>query len=342
MIFIKKIFVFFSIILTIISAGFAISFFFWLEKPIIETNQSVQYYVEKQSSFTKISNDLHERHVISDEKLFILYAKILNQAKNIKYGTYAFTDKDTPKSILNKMVIGDTVQMKVTIPEGLNIYQIAEKLEQYYNYEKKEEWLKLFQSKDIILKLHLNEKINSLEGFLFPSTYFFDPNAEPDLVVKALVTEFKKNVTKEMMEQASRMGLSPVQFITLASIVEKETSINEERKKVAAVYWNRIKKGMMLQADPTVIYGLWDRMQGSLTKRDLKTPTDYNTYTFKGLPKGPIASPGLSSILATLNPERINALYFVASGRGDHVFSNNLIDHNKAVQRYRKFLRENK
>ena len=338
----KVFFLFFSIIFVFIFSAFGVFFSIWINEPCIEKSNIVEYYIPKQTSLGKISSDLENLKIISHPKLFVIYSELLGHTKHIKYGTYAFTDKDSPKSILERLVRGDTVLIKITLPEGLNIYQLAEKLHEYFQDEAQEKWLTLFTSPSFIHKLNLKEQVSSLEGFLFPDTYFFDPHVDAEYVVKAIISDFKKNVTQETFDKAMQMGLSPLQFITLASIIEKETGISAERYKVSAVYWNRIKKGMMLQADPTVIYGLWNSMQGPLTKKELHIPTPYNTYTFRGLPKGPIASPGLNSILATLNPEKIKALYFVASGRGGHVFSNTLAEHNRAVQQYRTYLKQEK
>lgn len=335
----KKISIYILLICIIILSSCIGYFYYWLEHPNIAKNQTVEYYVQKGSSFTKIVYDLSKQGIILHPKLFIFYSGLLKKTGHIKYGTYKFTDIDTPKSILLKLINGDTILIKITIPEGLNIYQVAQKLEKYFPTIPTQEWLNLFSDSSYINNLALNERVKNVEGFLFPQTYFFDPHPEPQFIIKSFISEFKRNVSKQMFEKAKTMGLSPLQFITLASIVEKETRLKSERSMVAAVYWNRIKKKMKLQADPTVIYGIWNQYVGFLHKKDLLRPTPYNTYTFVGLPVGPIANPGLDSILATLDPAKTDALYFVATGHGGHVFSSTLKEHNRAVQQYIQFLR---
>ena len=337
--YLKSFFRFFFVVLLLSIVSFSTFIFYWLHKPLLEKNVYTDYYVSKGSSFSKIAYDLSKEKIISFPKLFILYSNFLNMTHTIKYGTYHFTDNDYPISILNKLVSGDTVLMKVTLPEGLNIYQMAEKLEGYFPSIHKDQWLHYFAEPSLIQILELKASLQNIEGFLFPETYFFDPHPDPEFMVKNILTMFKKNVTSALFDKAKAMGLSPIQFITLASIIEKETSIESERKMVAGVYWNRIKKHMKLQADPTVIYGIWPRYNGSLTKKDLVTPTPYNTYTMYGLPPGPIANPGLNSILATLEPAKTEAIFFVATGHGGHIFTKTLKEHNMAVRNYIRYLR---
>ncbi|MES2614100.1 MAG: endolytic transglycosylase MltG [Bdellovibrionota bacterium] len=331
----------------LIGSSTAAYVYYWLDHPVLKKNQTVEYYVPHGASFKKTIYGLSEEKIISHPKLFILYTNFVHKLPIIKYGTYRFTGKDTPKSILAKLIRGDTILVKITIPEGLNIWQTAQKLEQYFPTVSAQQWFSFFSSPTSIQTLGLKEEVKNIEGFFFPQTYFFDPHPEPQFITKSILNEFKKYVTPQMFDKAKSMGLTPLQFITLASIVEKETSISSERNMVSAVYWNRLKKGMPLQADPTTIYGVLNErgmvsQQVSLTKKDLLTKNPYNTYTFKGLPVGPIASPGLESILATLNPAKTDALYFVATGYGGHVFSKTLQEHNKAVRQYIRYLKTEK
>lgn len=336
---IKKIILLTVILISLFIVSFLGYFYYWLNHPVVEKNQSVEYYVQYGSSFSKVVYDLSKQNIIRHPKLFLFYINLIKANSIIKYGTYSFNNNDTPKSILLKLINGDTVLIKVTLPEGLNIYQIANKLEKYFPTITAQQWLEFFSDIDFIKFIGLSASVKNIEGFLFPQTYFFDPHPEPKYIIKSILTEFKKNVTQQMFNKAQSMGLTPLQFITLASIVEKETGLKTERSMVAAVYWNRLKKRMKLQADPTVIYGIWDKYTGALTKKNLLTPTSYNTYTFSGLPAGPIANPGLDSILATLAPANTEALYFVATGHGGHVFSKTLQEHVKAVNQYLHYLR---
>jgi UPF0755 protein len=312
--------------------------FYWFTSTNPSNSETVEYILQEGSSFMRVTYDLEKLNVIRYPKLFINYAKIMHLTGFLKVGTYRFPIGITPEQVLFKLVHGDIVTIKVTIPEGLNIYQLSEKLSQDFPKIKEKKWLELVQSQEFVQFLGYDQNIKNLEGFLFPETYVFDPNTPPKQVIKALLIEFKKNITPEMLSKAKKIGLNPMQYITLASIVEKETAVSSERERVAGVYWNRLKIKMRLQADPTVIYGIWNKYKGSLTRKDLLTPTPYNTYVNFGLPPGPIASPGIASLKATINPVS-NDLYFVARGDGTHIFSQNLIDHNKAVKKYVIFLR---
>ena len=330
--------------LILISVFFVLSgsyVFYWFITPNPSNSETVEYSLQEGATFMRVANDLEKQNVLRYPKLLIIYAKIMHLTGNLKVGTYQFPVGITPEQILFKLVHGDIVTIKVTIPEGLNLFQVAEKLSQDFPRIEQKKWLELAHSQELIQFLGYDRNIKNLEGFLFPETYVFDPNLPPKQVIKALIIEFKKNVTTDMLLKAKQLGLNPMQYITLASIVEKETAVPKERERVAGVYWNRLKIKMKLQADPTVIYGIWNKYKGSLTKKDLLTPTPYNTYINFGLPPSPIASPGIASLKATLNPVS-NDLYFVAKGDGTHVFSQSLIEHNKAVKKYVIFLRSNK
>lgn len=334
---VKKIFLF----LFLAFAAFMTGIFYWYKTPNRINDRTVDYYLQEGITFSNLAYDLEKLHVIRFPKLFVDYARVMHITGNLKVGTYRFQKDTTPEEVMHKLIKGDILTIKVTIPEGLNIYQFAEKMNQDFPKTSVQKWLELTKAKELIQFLNLEVNITNLEGFLFPETYVFDPNLPAKLVVKAILSEFKKNVSQDMFNKAKQLGFSPLEYITLASIVEKETAVSSERERVAGVYFNRLKIKMKLQADPTVIYGMWSRYKGNITKKDLLTPTPYNTYTNYGLPPGPIASPGIASFKATLNPVS-NDLYFVAKGDGTHIFSKNLSDHNKAVRNYVIFLKENK
>lgn len=313
----------------------------WFKYSTSSNTEEIEYILPEGSNFTRVVYDLEKKHVLKYPKILALYAKIMNLDGNLKVGTYKFSIGSTPEQVLTKIIKGDIVTIKVTIPEGLNMYQLALLLSQNFPKNENSIWIELMESKELINFLNFNNNINNLEGFLFPETYIFDPNLPPKQVIKALISEFKKNLTADMLDKAKKLGLKPLEYITLASIVEKETAVSTERERVAGVYLNRLKIKMRLQADPTVIYGIWSKYTGSLKKNDLLTHTPYNTYTNFGLPPGPIASPGIASLVATLHPVS-NDLYFVAKGDGSHVFSQNLAEHNKAVKKYVLYLKARK
>ena len=180
----------------------------------------------------------------------------------------------------------------------------------------------------------LNIPSDSLEGYLFPETYHFSKQTSEHKIIHTMVDAFKKRViNQELLDRVQRSGLSLHEIITLASLIEKETGLNEERKHISSVFHNRLRKNMRLQTDPTVIYAI-NEFNGNIRKKDLNINSPYNTYRYKGLPPGPIASPGLKSITAALNPIKTNHLYFVSRKDGSHHFSSSLEEHNHAVRRY--------
>ncbi len=313
--------------------GFYFYFLNWFHTPIEFTSQEGEYYLSEGTSFSKVCYDLEKSYGLKKSKLFILYGKYFNYDSKIKPGSYSITNQDTPSTILQKFINGDSLKIKVTIPEGLNIYQISDKFSEIFPYTKKEKWLETICSQKIISILKLNQKIECAEGFLFPQTYFFDPREKPINVIASMLLMFQKNITTAIKNEAQLKNLDLYQLVTFASIIEKESGEKSEKPLIASVFWNRLKKNMKLQSDPTVIYGMWKNYDGNIHKKDLLTYSPYNTYTLNGLPKGPIANPSLGSILAIIHPAKTNYLFFVANGKGTHVFSNNYKDHSKAVKR---------
>ena len=173
----------------------------------------------------------------------------------------------------------------------------------------------------------------SVEGYLFPETYFFSKPATSYKIIRTMVQKFWEHFSDDLRFQGQKLGLTEHQVVILASIIEKETGVSEERRLISAVFHNRLKINMKLQSDPTVIYGI-KNFSGNLTKKDLLTSTPYNTYTHEGLPIGPIANPGREALGATVNPAPATYLYFVSMNNGQHFFSTNLKDHNRAVWKY--------
>jgi UPF0755 protein len=188
--------------------------------------------------------------------------------------------------------------------------------------------------RDPKLLAEVPSKPATVEGFLFPETYTFNPRTTPQEVLKTMLETFKKSVPGEVIEKGALRKLNPLEVITLASIIEKETGKPEERRHISSVFHNRMRIGMRLQTDPTVIYGMWERYNGNIRKSDLREPTPYNTYVISGLPPGPIASPGLLAIQAAVDPLDTEDLYFVSRGDGSHIFSRNLKDHERSVYQY--------
>jgi len=217
----------------------------------------------------------------------------------------------------------------VTIPEGYRIIEIGDILVKN-GLADKEKFLEQTKNTKLLKEI----STGSLEGYLFPETYHFGKFTDEKTIVKKMVDTFKERTLKqEFLNRAKEMGFSFHEIITLASLIEKETGKDSERKQISSVFHNRLKKNMLLQTDPTVIYAI-ENFDGNIKKRHLKIDSPYNTYRYKGLPPGPISSPGLKSIVAALYPANTSNLYFVSRRDGSHQFSSTLNQHNEAVQKY--------
>lgn len=289
-------------------------------------------YIRPKTKFLTISRQLEDEGIIRSSFKFAILAKLTGSVNRIRAGEYELSPSMLPWEVLKKLASGRVIQHMVTIPEGYNIYQIADTLAKE-GLVKKQEFLARAFDQDIISSLGVEG--SSLEGYLFPDTYEFWRDMQAEDVLRKMTNRFKKIYSQKYAEEAERQGLSMREVITLASIIEKETGIPGERRLISAVFHNRLRRGMPLQADPTVIYGIRD-FNGNLTRKDLRTPTPYNTYIVKGLPPGPIACPGEAAIKAALNPVKKRVLYFVSKNDGSHYFSSTLEAHQRAVALYQK------
>jgi UPF0755 protein len=272
--------------------------------------------------------------VIRDDIRFRLLARLTGKAQVLKAGEYIFAAGMSPYQVLHLLAEGKVVQRPVIIPEGMDLKRIANILTTD-GWVDRDRFLELSRQQTLIRDLGLH--VDSLEGYLFPDTYYLSRgNQDEDGIIRMMVARFQK-VYKEI--RAAVPGpphLSQHEVLTLASIVEKETGLDQERPLVARVFLNRLHEGMRLQADPTVLYGRDQSATGDLTRQDLATPTPYNTYMIHGLPPGPICSPGRAALMAVLQPAEGDFLYFVSRGDGSHYFSRTLAEHNRAVARYRR------
>jgi UPF0755 protein len=288
------------------------------------------------SGLSGIQRSLQRNGVIDSDVRFLVLAHFMGVSRQLQAGEYRFTAEQTPKDVLRLLHRGKVVQWPVTIPEGTNVYQIAEILNTTVGVDK-EKFFETIRSKKLISSLGL--EVLSLEGYLFPDTYLLPKGKTPESIVSMMVARFltvyKDAIGEGGQNDIFQPPLNQHQVVTLASIVEEETGIAEERPLVAAVFLNRLQKKMPLQADPTVMYGL-KKFDEPLTKKDLKTKTGYNTYLKKGLPAGPISNPGRDSLMAVLHPAQTPYLYFVSKNDGTHQFSRTLKEHNRAVQRYQR------
>ena len=304
--------------------------------PQSDIDDAFSISISKGSTLIDISTELHSKKVIKNRSSFILAVKMLGYEKDIPAGKFNIDNVSTNYSLVNKLINSVNISKKVTILEGWSINEIAEKLHSSLKIDKKS-FLNASKNKALLNKWDI--KSTSFEGYLFPNTYQFDEDVSPIKIIDKMVSEYKKNVTKKMYDRMSKINLNENEVLTLASIIEGEAIYDSERPTISGVYHNRLKKGMRLQADPTIQYIIDDSPRRLLNK-DLKIKSPYNTYLNHGLPPGPINNPGLESIKAALYPEEIDFLYFVAKGDGYHTFSKTEKEHNKAKRAFQKVRRK--
>lgn len=299
-------------------------------EPIQLTGDTQTFTIEPGSNLRTIAQRLSLEKIIDDPWLFILMARIKGQENSIRAGEYELKAGQTTSELLDVFARGLSIQYSFTIIEGWTFKQLLSEL-----------------SKDSVIRSTLKGKSNDEiidilgivenhpEGLFFPDTYRFPKDTTDVSFLGRAYRLMKSHLEREWQNRAEGLPIkTPYEALILASIVEKETGAAFERPLIAGVFTQRLRKGMRLQTDPTVIYGMGDSYQGDIRFRDLKEDTPYNTYTRKGLTPTPIALPGLDAIKAVLNPEKTEALYFVSRGDGTHQFSKTLKEHNEAVRRY--------
>ncbi|HEX9163488.1 MAG TPA: endolytic transglycosylase MltG [Thermoanaerobaculia bacterium] len=289
--------------------------------------------VRKGQRTATILRHLQNAGVLRDEYVPLIYMKLVRGGDSVKAGTYEFNRPMSPVQVIDKLIRGDVVLRSVTIREGLDRFAVG-RLFAAEGFGRQTDWNKLTADPDLVRDIA--PQAASLEGYLFPDTYKFNPGTAPKTIVQAMVQNFRKNFGNEMAYITT--GLDLHQTVTLASIVETEAKLPQERPVVASVYLNRLRKHMLLGADPTVIYamklaGTWN---GNIRKTDLEIDSKYNTYRFPGLPPGPIANAGLASLRAAAAPQSTPYLYFVARHDGSHAFSTNIEEHNRNVELYQR------
>jgi len=289
-------------------------------------------FVTKGMTLQIIAQRLVTAGLIPNARLLAWWARFTGADRQIKSGEYLFTTPLSPLALLRLLTSGESLHHAVTATEGMTFRQIAALLAAQ-GLGAEENFLCLNDDPTFLAAWGLPPQ--GMEGYLYPDTYRFSWLTSPEEILGRMAERFYATINSAMYRQAAALDLSMHQVITLASLIEKETGAPAERPLVAAVFYNRLRKGMPLQSDPTVIYGI-NHFDGNLTRQHLLTPTPYNTYLFHGLPPGPIASPGLESLLAALYPAERDYLYFVAKGDGTHVFSSDLNTHNRAVQRFQR------
>jgi conserved hypothetical protein, YceG family len=288
----------------------------YAERPVNSQGIPVTIEIPKGAGFPRITGILEEAGVVKHRKLFYLLAKLRDAPTNIRAGEYEMNSSMSPTDTINKLVKGNIKGYRVPIPEGFNIRQIAARLTSS-NLVNEEEFIKAASDPQFVSSLGIHG--NSVEGYLFPDTYIFDRSMDEKGLIRVMVNRFRHVVTPDMSKRAAELGLATEEFATLASIIEKEGGPKEEKALISAVFHNRLRDGMRLQSDPTVIYGIKD-FDGNITKKHLRNKTPYNTYRIWGLPPGPITNPGRDSLLAALYPADVPYLYFVSKNNGSHHF----------------------
>jgi len=279
---------------------------------------------------------LESQHLIPQSIWFGPLLKLEPELARFKAGTYRLEQGMTVRALLELLASGKEAQFPLRLVEGQRLSEWLAELRSapYINHTLKDDQF-------ATLAAALNIEPRMLEGYFYPDTYLYTANTSDIALLQRAHTRMTALVDKLWQDRMANLPYKdPQEMVTMASIIEKETAVGTERARVASVFINRLRTGMKLQTDPTVIYGMGEKYTGTLTRKDLETPTDYNTYTISGLPPGPIAVPSKASLEAAAHPEKTDYLYFVADGKGGHTFTTNLASHNRAVQVYRQALKE--
>ncbi|MCE9626146.1 MAG: endolytic transglycosylase MltG [Deltaproteobacteria bacterium] len=287
-------------------------------------------YIPRGASLRQSAEILEQNGAIRSAWAFRGLARWKKMQAKLKPGEYQLDPAMTSGEVLNKIVRGERVVRRVTVPEGYNFQQIAALIEKA-GIAPQAETMKYFRDPGLLTALGFPAV--SLEGYLFPASYEYDRETKVEGLLRQMLQKFQDSMRGPIADRAKQAGWSLPQVVTLASLIEKETAQATERPLISSVFQNRLRIGMPLQTDPTVIYGL-PNFDGNIRRDDLRNPHAYNTYVHVGLPPGPIASPGLASLEAALAPAQSNYLFFVSKGDGTHYFSSTLDEHNTAVSRY--------
>jgi UPF0755 protein len=328
------------LLLGLLAISLAIFLFYRLEHPTrgAVSAQPVTVFFSPGTPTSQIFRRLAEEGVVRNALLAEIYYRMFRSATPLQAGEYRFARPTPIGEIADRMRRGDVVRYTVVVPEGLTADETFELF-----------WRRGIGSpeafrralKDIQLLPGLTRGVPDLEGFLFPDTYAVTRSTFARHIVKEMSAEFRKNFTPELRERARTLGLTPGEAVTLASIIEKESRLRQEEPLIASVYWNRFRRGMRLQADPTVIYALKrdGKWTGTLHRSDYNYPSPYNTYLVAGFPPGPICNPGLKTLTAALSPAKTDYLYFVADATGGHTFSRTFEQHLQAIAAARRLER---
>lgn len=304
----------------------------FLHTPGPPLSYPIRIFIPEGSPLQATAERLAAEKLIRNARLFSLWARLVGEDRKIQSGEYLFTTAISPLELLRILTQGQTLRLTVTVVEGATFKQIVNLLATK-GLGAEEQFLCLNTDQNFLARWGLPPQ--GMEGYLYPATYQFSRRALPEEILGHMIERFYATLTPALYRKINFMGFDVQEMLTLASLIEKETGTASERNLVSAVFHNRLRQGMPLQCDSSVIYGVRD-FNGNLTRQHLMTPSPYNTYLFRGLPPSPIASPSMESLLAALNPADSDYLYFVARGDGTHEFSTDLSAHNRAVRRFQK------
>ncbi len=309
----------------------------FVRTPVSQDDTLVVFNVKAGQTLRDVASKLEEAKLITDARKFRAYVRIKSLGSKVRTGEYALKRNMPPEQILKILSSGRSIEYVVTVSEGLNRFEIASIVDRL-GIGTRAEFLRLTQDREFI-KNTLGDDLPTLEGYLFPETYYVTRASGVRGLVRQMVAKFKASFAQvpASVQTDIAVPLNKHQIVTLASIVEKETGSPEERPLISSVFHNRMRKGMKLQTDPTVIYGMWVRAgvwNRNISRQDLVTPSPYNTYVIPSLPPGPIANPGLAALQAAVRPAKSEFLFFVSRNDGTHVFSRDYSQHRAAVGDY--------
>ena len=328
-----------AILLLVVLAGAGAALRFLWSRPYSAAPGAEKFVVIPRGTSSYETAHLLEREgVVRHWAVFLAYLKLAKPRSPLQAGEYRFAEPLSVIQVADKLIRGLIYYHELTVPEGYSLFEIGDLLEQK-GFARAADLLAAAGRTDLVADL--SQSARNLEGYLFPDTYRLARGTTADEIARIMVRRFRE-VYAGLQPLLPQSSLNLQQVVTLASLIEKETSVDAERELISAVFQNRLKKGMLLQCDPTVIYAaqLKGNYRGTIFQSDLESNSPYNTYRHPGLPPGPIANPGKRSLEAALSSAQSDYLYFVADNRGGHVFSRTLEEHQRAVSAYRKGLAE--
>lgn len=319
--------VFLTLFITLLFVGWMVYF---SSTPITLEEEVMEFDIRAGSSLRKISEQLVNQGALNESLSFMVLVRLMGKAGEVKAGNYLIENGTTPYDLFVTITSGKTTQASITFIEGWTFQQMRDVM-------MKNESIKhitiAYTDEQILENIGATE--THPEGLFFPDTYFFSKGMTDQEILKRAYQAMQTRLNEAWEKREAGLPYkTPYEALIMASIIEKETGRADERKTIAGVFTNRMRIGMRLQTDPTVIYGMGENFDGNIRRKDLQTDTPYNTYTRSGLPPTPIAMPGLASIEAALNPAKTKFLYFVGKGDGSHAFSSTLAEHNRAVVKY--------